>query len=58
MIELLVIGGAIATAARWLQCDARRRDLDPKSQERSDWLEFLEAERSGEYERIRKSRRR
>lgn len=45
MIELIVIGSAIATAARWLKGDAHRRDDDPQSQTRSDWLEFREWDR-------------
>jgi len=45
MIEIIVIGSTIVGAARWLQRDAHRRDRDPRSQERSDWLEFIEDER-------------
>lgn len=45
MIELIVIGSAIATAARWLRKDTERRDHDPRSQTRSDWLEFREWDR-------------
>lgn len=45
MLELIVIGSAIMTAARWLQKDTVRRDHDPRSQTRSDWLEFREWDR-------------
>lgn len=45
MYELFVIGTALFGAARWLQRDAQRRDRDPQSQVRSDWLEFLADER-------------
>jgi len=45
MIELIVIGIATLGAARWLQRDTHRRDHDPRSQERSDWLETREWDR-------------
>lgn len=47
VVTLALVAIVGLSAARWLAKDARRRDLDPQSQVRSDWLEFLEDERSG-----------
>lgn len=57
MIELLIIGASLVVAARWLQHDAHRRDHDPQSQVRSDWLEFLSDDRDGTFERIKRGGR-
>ena len=45
MNPLLIIAPVMFVAARWLKKDAERRDHDPKSQVRSDWLAFLEDDR-------------
>lgn len=45
MDPIWLIGAAVLGAARWLKNDARRRDVDPQSQVRSDWLEFREWDR-------------
>lgn len=45
MNPLLLIAPVIWAGARWLKSDTERRDHDPRSQERSDWLEFREWER-------------
>lgn len=45
MNPLLLIAPMIWAGARWLKKDAARADRDPRSQERSDWLEFREWDR-------------
>lgn len=44
MYELFVIVAAALGAARWLKQDAQRRDNDPQSQVRSDYLDFQQNE--------------
>lgn len=44
MYELFVIVAAALGAARWLKQDALRRDNDPQSQVRSDYLDFTQNE--------------
>lgn len=44
MNPLLIVVPVVIGAARWLKNDAHRRDHDPQSQERSDYLEYKQNE--------------